>query len=61
MTEQIPQVVSFLDHTASEQSVLFSLIDINLPQAIDPVSYDWVIENLTSEQIDQIIQLVVTE
>jgi hypothetical protein len=61
MSEQIPQVVSFLDHTASEQSVLFSLIGQNLPPSDNPVSYDWVIENLTSEQIDQIIQLVDTE
>tara|TARA_R110001632_G_scaffold7868_1_gene31073 strand:- start:90 stop:281 length:192 start_codon:yes stop_codon:yes gene_type:complete len=55
MTEQIPQIVTYASYTASVQEELLVPIDQWLyPIDGGPVSYDWVIENLTSEQIVQL-------
>ena len=55
MTEQIPQIVTYASYTESVQESLMDMIDQWLyPEEGGPVSYDWVIENLTSEQIVQL-------
>ncbi len=55
MTEQIPQIVTYASYTEAVQKSLLDMIDQWLyPVDGGPVSYDWVIENLTSEQIVQL-------
>jgi len=55
MTEQIPQIVTYASYTTSVQGSLMQIIDQWIyPVDGGPVLYDWVIENLTSEQIVQL-------
>lgn len=58
MTEQIPQIVTFSLHIEEVQKVLLDIIDPNLASEDGQVSYDWVVGNLNSSQVNQLIELM---
>ena len=58
MTEQIPQIVTFSLHIEDVQKVLLDIIDPNLDSGDGQVSYDWVVDNLNSGQVNQLIELI---
>lgn len=58
MTEQIPQIVTFSLHIKEVQKVLLDIIDPNLASEDGQVSYDWVVDNLNSSQVNQLIELM---
>lgn len=58
MTEQISQIVTFSSYAEAVQKVLLDIIDPNLASEDGQVSYDWVVENLNSSQVNQLIELI---
>lgn len=59
MTEQIPQIVTYASYTEAVQKSLLDMIDQWLyPVDGGPVSYDWVVGNLNSSQVNQLIELM---
>jgi hypothetical protein len=58
MTEQIPQIVTFSLLIKEVQQVIFNIIDPNLASGDDQVSYDWVVDNLNSGQVNQLIEFI---
>ena len=58
MTEQISQIVTFSSYAEAVQKVLLNVIDPNLASEDGQVSYDWVVENLNSGQVNQLIELI---
>jgi len=58
MTEQISQIVTFSLHIEDVQKVLLDIIDPNLAPKDGQVSYDWVVDNLNSSQVNQLIELM---
>jgi len=58
MTEQISQIVTFSSYAEAVQKVLLNVIDPNLASEDGQVSYDWVVENLNSSQVNQLIELI---
>lgn len=58
MTDQISQIVKFSLHAEAVQKVLLDRIDPNLASEDGQVSYDWVLDNLNSNQTNQLIELI---
>tara|TARA_R110000822_G_scaffold75807_8_gene182403 strand:+ start:754 stop:942 length:189 start_codon:yes stop_codon:yes gene_type:complete len=58
MTDQISQIVTFSSYAEAVQKVLLDIIDPNLASEDGQVSYDWVVGNLNSSQVNQLIELM---
>tara|TARA_R100000541_G_scaffold53038_1_gene60900 strand:+ start:1008 stop:1196 length:189 start_codon:yes stop_codon:yes gene_type:complete len=58
MTDQISQIVTFSSYAEAVQKVLLDIIDPNLASGDGQVSYDWVVGNLNSGQVNQLIKLM---
>ena len=58
MTDQISQIVTFSSYAEAMQKVLLDIIDPNLASGDGQVSYDWVVGNLNSGQVNQLIKLM---